>query len=125
MAMGNQQFDLVVAGCGVAGLAAAVSGAQAGLKVAVIERSTREERGGQSRYTEAYLRMKTLSDTTDDFETHLAENGSGAIDPDLVEESAHSQRGALRMRRFLDQVGIDGTRAVLRQVGFEVVRGVR
>jgi tricarballylate dehydrogenase len=93
--MGNQPFDLVVAGCGVAGLSAAVAAAQAGARVAVIERSTREERGGQSRYTEAYLRMKSLTEVTDDFETHLAENGSGAIDPDLVEESAHSQRGAL------------------------------
>ncbi|RYY84120.1 MAG: FAD-dependent oxidoreductase, partial [Comamonadaceae bacterium] len=93
--MDEQHYDLVVAGCGVAGLAAAVSAAEAGASVAVVERATRDERGGQSRYTEAYLRMKTLADTTDDFETHLAENGSGAIDPDLVEESAHSQRGAL------------------------------
>jgi tricarballylate dehydrogenase len=93
--MANQQFDLVVAGCGVAGLSAATAAAEAGAKVAVIERATREERGGQSRYTEAYLRMKSHAEVTDDFETHLAENGSGAIDPDLVEETAHSQRGAL------------------------------
>jgi tricarballylate dehydrogenase len=93
--MANTPFDLVVAGCGVAGLSAAVSAAESGAKVAVIERAAREERGGQSRYTEAYLRMKSLTEVTDDFETHLAENGSGAIDPDLVEETAHSQRGAL------------------------------
>jgi tricarballylate dehydrogenase len=93
--MAARQFDLVVAGCGVAGLSAAVAAAEGGLKVAVIERSTRDERGGQSRYTEAYLRMKSLTEVTDDFETHLAENGSGAIDPELVEEAVHSQRGAL------------------------------
>ncbi|KWT97038.1 MULTISPECIES: FAD-dependent oxidoreductase [unclassified Variovorax] len=93
--MAEQQFDLVVAGCGVAGLSAAVAAAEAGAKVAVIERATRDERGGQSRYTEAYLRMKSLTEVTDDFETHLAENGSGAIDPELVEEAVHSQRGAL------------------------------
>jgi tricarballylate dehydrogenase len=91
----GDRFDLVVAGCGVAGLSAAVAAAQAGARVAVIERSTREERGGQSRYTEAYLRMKSLTEVTDDFETHLAENGSGAIDPELVEEAVHSQRGSL------------------------------
>ena len=91
----QRYFDVVVAGCGVAGLSAAVAAAQAGAKVAVVERATREERGGQSRYTEAYLRMKSLTEVTDDFETHLAENGSGAIDPELVEEAAHSQRGAL------------------------------
>jgi len=93
--MANTQFDLVVAGCGVAGLSAAVSAAENGARVAVVERAAREERGGQSRYTEAYLRMKSLDEVSDDFETHLAENGSGAIDPDLVEESAHSQRGPL------------------------------
>ena len=93
--MSNQQFDLVVAGCGVAGLSAAVSAAENGAKVAVVERAVREERGGQSRYTEAYLRMKSHAEVTDDFETHLAENGSGATDPDLVAESADAQRGAL------------------------------
>lgn len=93
--MAEEKFDLVVAGCGVAGLSAAVAAAEAGAKVAVIERATRDERGGQSRYTEAYLRMKSLTEVTDDFETHLAENGSGAIDPELVEEAVHSQRGPL------------------------------
>jgi tricarballylate dehydrogenase len=107
--MEKQAFDLVVAGCGVAGLSAAVSAAQNGAKVAVIERATREERGGQSRYTEAYLRMKSHTDVTDDFETHLAENGSGAIDPDLVEESAHSQRGALAKALSLADPSVIGT----------------
>jgi tricarballylate dehydrogenase len=95
--MDKQTFDVVVAGCGVAGLATAVSAAEKGGKVALLERSTREERGGQSRYTEAYLRMKSESEVTDDFETHLAENGSGYIDPELVEEAAgtHSQQSNL------------------------------
>ena len=91
----ERRFDMVVAGCGVAGLSAAVAAAQAGAKVAIVERATFEERGGQSRYTEAYLRMKSMSEVTDDFETHLAENGSGAMDPELVEEAMHAQRGAL------------------------------
>jgi tricarballylate dehydrogenase len=82
------QFDVVVAGCGVAGLSAAVSAAQAGARVAVLERATREERGGQSRYTEAYLRMKSRTEVTDDFESHLAENGAGSVDPELLEEAA-------------------------------------
>ena len=54
----------------------------------MLERATREERGGQSSYTEAYSRMKSHSAVTDDFETHLAQNGSGYLDPDLVEQSA-------------------------------------
>lgn len=82
----DQEFDVVVAGCGVAGLSAAVSAAEKGLKVAILERATREERGGQSRYTEAYLRMKAMDQVTDDFETHLAENLGPYNDPDLMNE---------------------------------------
>lgn len=82
-----ETYDVVVAGCGVAGLSAAVSAAQHGASVAVLERAPIEERGGQSRYTEAYLRMKSESEVTDDFEIHLAENGSAAISPLLVQEA--------------------------------------
>jgi tricarballylate dehydrogenase len=89
--MANPQFDLVAAGCGVAGLSAALAAAEAGATVAGIERATREGAAARA-LTEAYLRMKSLTEVTDDSETHLAENGSGAIDPVLVEESAHSQR---------------------------------
>ncbi len=86
-----EAYDVVVAGCGVAGLSAAVAAAEGGARVAILERAPREERGGQSRYTEAYLRMKSHTEVTDDFETHLAENGSGAIDPELVQEATRER----------------------------------
>lgn len=85
--MREEEFEVVVAGCGVAGLSAAVAAAEAGARVAVLERAPREERGGQSRYTEAYLRMKSEAEVTDDFEIHLAENSSGQVDPELIAES--------------------------------------
>ena len=82
-------FDLVVVGCGVAGLSAAVAAAEAGARVVVLERAPREERGGQSRWTEAYLRMKSHTEVTDDFEAMLAENGAPPyLDPDLAQEVA-------------------------------------
>lgn len=86
MAQVNQ--EVVVVGCGVAGLSAAVSAAESGARVTVLERAPRAERGGQSRYTEAYLRMKSETEVTDDFEVHLAENGAPSISPSLIEESA-------------------------------------
>lgn len=89
----QSSFDVVVAGCGVAGLSAAVAAAEAGAKVVVLERAPVEDRGGQSRWTEAYLRMKSLTEVSDDFETHLAENGAGSIDPELVEQAATDPQG--------------------------------
>ncbi|MFJ1255417.1 FAD-dependent oxidoreductase [Cupriavidus sp. CuC1] len=84
----NENFDVVVVGCGVAGLSAAVSAAQADLNVCVLERATRDERGGQSRYTEAYLRMKSHTEVSDDFEEHLAVHSGKYLDPDLTAEMA-------------------------------------
>lgn len=82
----EHKFDVVVAGCGVAGLSAAVTAAERGLKVAVLERTSFEERGGQSRWTEAYLRMKSLDEVSDDFEMHLSENAGPYNDPDFIGE---------------------------------------
>ncbi|RYI98773.1 MAG: FAD-dependent oxidoreductase, partial [Acetobacteraceae bacterium] len=86
--MREKRFDVVVAGCGVAGLSAPAAAAEAGARVVVLERAPPAERGGQSRYTEAYLRMQSEAEVTDDFETHLAENSSGILDPDIIAESA-------------------------------------
>jgi len=44
-----QNFDVIVVGCGVAGLSAAVAAAETGARVAVLERSTYDERGGNTR----------------------------------------------------------------------------
>lgn len=85
--MTELNFDLVVVGCGAAGLSTAVSAAENGLRVAVLERSRAEERGGQTRWTEAYLRMKSHEQVTDDFDTFLAENSGFYQDPDFVAES--------------------------------------
>jgi tricarballylate dehydrogenase len=77
-------FDVVVVGCGVAGLSAAVAAADAGAKVAVLERTTYEERGGNTRYTEAYLRMKSETEVSHDFESLLVENSGYYIEPEFA-----------------------------------------
>lgn len=88
--MGKDQSEVLVVGCGIGGMAAAVAALQQGARVTVLERSPRDERGGQTRYTEAYLRMKSETEVTDDFETHLAENMSSYADPSLVHAFAES-----------------------------------
>ena len=83
-----EPFDVVVVGCGIAGLSAATTALQAGARVAVIERATKEERGGNTRWTEALLRMKNEREVSDDFETHFARNAGHYLDPELIAETA-------------------------------------
>ncbi len=86
--MAGSTADVIVAGCGIGGMAAAVAALEHGATVTILERAPRDERGGQTRYTEAYLRMKSEHEVTDDFESHLAENASGYLDPSLVHVTA-------------------------------------
>ncbi len=80
----NQRFDVVVVGCGVAGLSAAVAAAEAGAKVAVLERSTYDERGGNTRYTTAAIRMKSEEAVSDDFLDVFASNSGYHVQPDFI-----------------------------------------
>lgn len=95
------ESDIVVVGCGIAGLAAAVSALQDGARVTILERSTREERGGQTRYTEAYLRMKSEHEVTDDFEEMFATNAGAYLDPSLVHLAAGPREQWPRLLRTL------------------------
>lgn len=80
-------YDVIVVGCGIAGLSAAVSAVQEGARVLILERAPRAERGGNTRYTDAYMRMKSSFEVADDFVDHLAVNSScGYIFPDLMAE---------------------------------------
>jgi len=78
------ESDLVVVGCGIAGLSAAVSALEGGLSVTLIERAPESDFGGNSRWTEAYCRMKNEREISDDFEEHFAENAGWNIDPNVI-----------------------------------------
>jgi len=81
-------YDVVVAGCGVAGLSAACAALDEGARVAVLERAPVEERGGNTRWTEAFMRMKSLDEVSDDFESHFMANQPGHLDPSLIDAAA-------------------------------------
>jgi tricarballylate dehydrogenase len=59
----SEEYDLIVIGCGAAGLSAAISHTEAAaaakrkVHVAVLERANREERGGATRWTSAWFRI--------------------------------------------------------------------
>ena len=82
----NTNFDIIVIGCGIAGLSAAVSAQQNGSKVAILERAPREERGGNTRYTESFWRMKSEDEVSEDFEDQFAKNSGGWPDPGILED---------------------------------------
>jgi tricarballylate dehydrogenase len=99
--LAQARSDVIVVGCGIAGLAGAVSALEAGASVTVLERAPYDERGGQTRYTEAYLRMKSESEVTDDFEEMFATNGGGYLDPSLVHLTSQPREQWPRILRAL------------------------
>ncbi len=97
--------DVIVVGCGIAGLSAAVSAQQAGARVMLLERAPREDRGGNTRYTESFWRMQSPDAVSEDFEERFAENAGGYLDPEIVKESVKPYAewpGLLRALGFID-----------------------
>ncbi len=105
MQHGTNDFDVIVVGCGIGGMAAAVSALDNGARVAILERATFEERGGSTRYTGAFMRMKSESEVSDDFVDHFVANAGGHLDPSLVDltsQNWESWPANLRAMSFTD-----------------------
>ncbi len=86
--MSRQSYDVVVVGAGVAGLSAACAAAEHGARVAILERSTEAETGGNTRYTEAFLRMHSADSVVDGLEETLVDDFMGHLDPSLMADAA-------------------------------------
>lgn len=80
--------DVLVIGCGISGLSAAVAAASDGASVLMLERATSEQFGGNTRWTEAYFRMKSDHEVSDDFEELLVTNAGHHIDPNVIREAS-------------------------------------
>ncbi|WP_353509304.1 FAD-dependent oxidoreductase [Intrasporangium sp.] len=80
-------YDVVVVGGGIAGLSAALSATENGARVALLDRATEQETGGNTRYTEAYLRMKSLDEVSDGLADTIVDDFMGHPDPGIAADS--------------------------------------
>lgn len=78
------EYDVVVVGSGIAGLTSAISAREGGARVVVLDRATAAEAGGNTRYTEAYMRMASVDEPADGLAETLVEDFMGHPDPGLT-----------------------------------------
>jgi tricarballylate dehydrogenase len=88
----SEAFDVVVAGGGIAGLATALSAAEAGASVALIEKAPRAERGGNTRFADAQIRFPHQADefgardyTAAEFRDDLMRLSRGRANTELID----------------------------------------
>ncbi|MEM1161921.1 MAG: FAD-dependent oxidoreductase, partial [Pseudomonadota bacterium] len=97
----SDQWDLIVVGHGIAGLSAAVSAAEAGGRVLVLERAPFGDHGGNTRWTDALMRLKSEDAVADDFEDHFARNAGHHLDPLVTADLARDFEDQPRILRTL------------------------
>ena len=105
---------MLVVGCGAAGLTSALAALESGASVIVLERSPIEHRGGNTRWTEALLRLKggvaPNFEILDDFVESYAAQAGYHITPAQIAESAQSRKTwspVLRTLPYLDPDVLD------------------
>lgn len=103
-------YDILIIGCGVAGTAAALSAAEEAkknneeLKIAILERSKFEDRGGNSRWTAAYMRMKSTNEIADNFVEDMLKFSDHYSDRANIEKLAENAAPTLQ---WLQEKGVE------------------
>jgi tricarballylate dehydrogenase len=108
--MKTYNCDVLVVGCGAAGLTSALAALENGASVIILERSPKEDRGGNTRWTEALLRLKSTDEVSDDFVSWYAAQCGYHIAPRYIKESAESSENwstILRTLPYLDPELLD------------------
>lgn len=76
------EYDVVVVGCGIAGLSAAIAAAQSGASPIVLEKAPPERRGGQTQYSESF-RIPT-ADIDLDLDFHIPDYSASDFYRDVM-----------------------------------------
>lgn len=109
--MGREvDYDIVVIGCGVGGTSAALSAAETAkktnknLKIAILERADYDHRGGNSRWTASYMRMKNLDEVADNFVEDMLAFSDNYSDREYIETLAKEAGSTLR---WVEEKGVE------------------
>lgn len=103
-------YDIVVIGCGVAGTSAALSAAETAkkegkdMKIAILERADYDHRGGNSRWTASYMRMKNIDEVADNFVEDMMAFSDHYSDRQYIETLAQNAGSTLR---WVQEKGVD------------------
>ena len=113
----DERHDIVVVGCGAAGLSAAVSYAESAgssreARIAVLEKAPEAERGGSSRWTEAGMRVDQEFVLDPLWIDEMYEVSKGLVDRDLLTAFERAVPETGRFLRDHDVEFIDCTGAI-------------
>jgi tricarballylate dehydrogenase len=102
----HAEYDLVVVGCGAAGMAVALSHLQQspGSRVIVLERTDKQHRGGNTTWTGSFLRLEADGTPSADFVERMRELSHGESDNSQITTLADN---AQRTIQWLIDAGVE------------------
>lgn len=89
--MSAVDYDLIIVGCGAAGTASALAAAEQAklqnenISIAILERAPFEQRGGNTRWTAAYMRMENIDTPAANFVEDILNFSENKIDREYAE----------------------------------------
>ncbi|MER6301263.1 FAD-binding protein [Kitasatospora sp. NPDC001539] len=104
------RYDLIVVGFGAAGLSAALTYAEATegretpARIAILERSSEEDRGGATRWTGAFLRIDEDKQLDTDWAEHVSRVSGGLAD---IEYCRTVERETKQTLEFVEKHGVE------------------
>ncbi|WEV77405.1 FAD-dependent tricarballylate dehydrogenase TcuA [Janibacter cremeus] len=115
--MSARTHDVIVVGSGIAGLSSAISAHEAGARVLLLDRATESEAGGNTRYTEAYMRMASVDEPADGLADALVDDFMGHPDPGLTADLTKSWEKRSPLLRAHPMVDLDYVETFVESAG--------